>query len=118
MKKILISVAALSLVVVMGVMLAACSTNPVGKWELYSISYDGETKKDGEEFDAMKEMMGTIELTEDGKVKMHDIEAGEWKQDGKKVTIAGAEYTISGSKLTAEREIEGKKMKVVFKKVK
>lgn len=117
MKKVLISVAALSLVVAMGVMLAACSTNPVGTWELYSITIDGKTYKEGDaEFDAMKAQTVAMELTEDGKVKMGDYEVGEWTQDGKKVTIMGTEYTISGSKLTTEADMNGQKAKVVYKK--
>lgn len=119
MKKILISVAALSLVVVMGVMLAACSTNPVGKYELYSITVDGDTKKDGEIFDLTKEAYKDFELTEDNKIKIRGAEVGEWKQDGKKVTLTvmgeeDVEATISGSKLTFK---DGDN-KLVLKKVK
>ena len=119
MKKILISVAALSLVVVMGVMLAACSKDnknnsaAAGKYELYSMTIEGQELKDGELFDGLKANLGTIELTKDGKVISNGNEIAEWKQDGKKVTIGTEEYTLDGDTLTGEYE----GAKIVLKKV-
>lgn len=129
MKKILLTVASLSLVVVMGIMLAACSkdnknSDVAGTYELYSITVNGMEFKEGSEiFEATKNEIpfsASFELTKDGKVKMGDVETGEWKQDGNKITIGDSDegaFTVDGNNLVFEMTTPEMSMKIVYKKI-
>lgn len=122
MKKILLTVASLSLVVVMGIMLAACSSSVAGTYELYSITYNGTEMKAGDPgFDEIKTSMPytSFELTKDGKVKIGGKETGEWKQDGNKITIGDSDegsFTVDGNNLVFEMTMSEISIKVVYKK--
>ena len=105
MKKVLLTVASLSLVVVMGIMFAACSSDATGKYVVESATYNGQAVE-GEELEFLKEGFKDFELTADGKVKDSHGEVGAWSQDGKKVTFTiegqSMEASFSGNKLTVE----------------
>lgn len=107
MKKFLIAVASLSLVLVMGIMFAACSSDATGKYELESVSYNGQAVE-GEDLEDMKSYYKDFELTSDGKIKMGGEEVGTWSQDGKKVTFTiderSTEATFDGNKLTVDTD--------------
>ena len=126
MKKILITVASLTLVLVMGAMLAACSPNVEGNYELVSMAYyeNGELKeemKEGDEgFEEIKEYYKVV-FNKDGTCDLGESKA-KWEQNGKEITITDdnddvTKGMLSGKTLTLTYGEGEYKTVMTFKKV-
>lgn len=132
MKKIIVTVAAIISVLVLGVMLAGCSSNAAGTYKFQSMKYsEGGMEMN---YEVGKEIMGVsisedfmvLELKDDGTFSMTtkmsgtETETGTWTQEGKtvKLKVSGVEQTatLSGSTLVLEMEEEGTSSSVTFKK--
>ncbi len=126
MKKILITVASLTLVLVMGAMLAACSTNAEGTYELVSMAYyeNGELKEEMKEgVDGFEESKDYYKLVfnKDGTCDLGESKA-KWEQNGKEITITDdnddvTKGTLSGKTLTLTYGEGEYKTVMTFKKV-
>ena len=122
MKKIVAIVSSLVLVLAMGIMLAACSSNAAGTYKFESLKVtQGDTviqeMKAGE--DSITADYIVYELKDDGTFTMGTL-SGKWTQDGKKITLTmgseSSEGTLSGGTLTFTEERDGIKSVSVFKK--
>lgn len=126
MKKILITVASLTLVLVMGAMLAACSPNAEGTYEIVSMAYyvngelEEEMKEGVEGFEEHKDDYKLV-FNKDGTCDLGRSKA-KWEQNGKEITITDADDnvikgTLSGKTLTITTEEGEYKSVMTFKKV-
>ena len=132
MKKIVAIVSSLVLVLAMGIMLAACSSNPVGtyKFDSMSVTINGETKdlKVGDELypgSKLTEDYMVYELKEDNtytvSVGGNETMTGKWEQDGSTIKFKAGDTEVgsaklSGNKLTIEQKDGPMPGKVVLKK--